>query len=168
MFIKLNKIKLVINSSFILILFFLLASCASNKDKADAVEDRHANNAPKIIFLNYILKKNPDSSIKATLYSKTIVEGTVKKPAHSVTNTKAGNLVCVQLDQHSRVLDDSPLSNPLLKDIEYVSPDGALDKKQIELDSTETSVRIQLDPHTKFISLELIGEPNIQLLKTTL
>jgi len=155
-----------VKSSFIFIACILLAGCASKKNIQNPDENNLTTKGPKIIFLNYILKKHTNNSLKAILHSKTIVDGTLKKTTDF--NLKMGDLAFIQLDKESTKVKDLYLSNPLIKDIEYVTQTGELDKKRIELDSTQVSIRMQLDPLTKFISLELFGDPNIQLLKTTL
>lgn len=147
---------------------FLLISCKSMKNIPESSSMASEPNTPKLIFLNYIIRKKLDKSVEAKLVSKKVVEGTLKAGIQLESSLEAGDLVFAQLDAQLDKVDNFQLSNPLIKNIEYVTAEGELGKKQIELDSTELSVRLQLNRLTEFISVEIVSDSNIQLLKTAL
>lgn len=165
-----------------LILLTLLTCCSSlkksttsstteTKIKTEANTDNNQGDVnspipPKIAFLNYKAYKNPDKSIQVELVNKIITEGSIKKNHQKAHPGKADDFLCVQLDNNSSPVDSLFIPNPLIKDIEYVQTSGELGKKRIQLDSTKFTVRIQINPITKFISLTDLAKPNTTLLKT--
>lgn len=156
--------------SIYLILLILLAGCTALKKNAisDTTNDISSSTESKIIFLNYRVTKGLDKTIKIDLINKVITEGNLKKNIQKTTNNANDDFVCVQLNKKLLPIDSLQIKNPLIKNIEYVKPSGLLSKKQIELDNVEFSVRMQLKPNTKFISLKMINSPNSTLLKIQL
>ena len=58
------------------------------------------------------------------------------------------------------------IPNPFVKRVESIDDSGRLYMKLIEVDSTQISIRMQLNPLTKFIILEQMNKPNKRLIKT--
>ncbi len=163
-FINMNKIYLFILTGYL----FLLTSCAS-KLKGDSntpqnelkqtINTTISNN--KIIFLNYSISKNDNGNKKIELISKIIAEGKIKKNSNKfISEGNTGDLQCIQMDDSNTPLKSVILKNPLSKIIEYVNESKALEKRKIETNETPFSLRIQLEPKTKFIVINEIVEPN--------
>jgi len=129
----------------------------------EIVEDSLKDNTPKIIFLNYNITTDSDNYIKAELINKIIAEGKLKNTDFKGAEKDDEDIICLQMDENSRIVDHFHINNPLVKDIEYVDSDGNLAKKKVELESTELSIRMQLNPHTKSILLQKIDAPNTKL-----
>tara|TARA_R110002049_G_scaffold206269_1_gene376776 strand:+ start:20042 stop:20539 length:498 start_codon:yes stop_codon:yes gene_type:complete len=145
---KINRKRISILNTFALLCLFV--SCGSHKN----IETTQASIEipPKIIFLNYSIKKTADGHRSIRFLNKIVTDGKLK-------NTKAntvgdyGDLICAQLDKKSKVLERSVIKNPLSKNIEYLNGSNAFQRKQISLDSIQFSIRIQLKPNTKYISI---------------
>jgi hypothetical protein len=138
------------------ILLMLLAGCTSLKTHTidNTTDDVSITSTPKIIFINYKVSKKIDETIKVDLINKIIAEGSLKMNDQKENNND-NNFTCTQIDKNLLPIDSLYISNPLIKNIEFITPSGLLDKKRIELDSTEFSVRMQLNPRTKFITLKM-------------
>ena len=156
------------NQSCLMIFVCVLFVNCNSKFIRDQAETSTPNlsSDPKIIFLNYNILKSDDDLTIANLHSKIIVEGKIKKQTETETETKKGDIKCVQLDQQNSKIEEVHIKNPLSKNIEYVTSSGELATKQIEIDSAQLSIRMQLNHLTEYISLELCGESNTILLKT--
>ena len=148
-----------------IILLLLISSCTINKTTTETVPDP---TTPKIIFLNIELSKDAEQVVKANLVDKIVVDGKLK--THSIEDVKdaVGDIKCTQVDHQSMPIESIYLNNPFSKTIEYVEEDGSFSKKQIELDSAKISIRMQIKPRCRFIIIENIDEPNLQLLKIEL
>lgn len=124
--------------------------------------------SPKIIFLNFKVIRNSDKIISANLINKIIAEGSLKTKSPKASVKKKGDFECNLLDEKLMLIDSYYLPNPLMKNVEFVDPSGALGRKLIELDSTEVSIRMQLPIETHQVRLEIIGSPNRNLLEIEL
>jgi hypothetical protein len=163
---KPNNLHTAIASCLILCLFF---SCGANKNNTNTVSTVESN--PKIIFLNYSIKKTSYTDKKISLTNKTITEGRLKNSLNYNKNTVPGDLECLQLDKKSNVLQSDIIKNPLVKNIEYLDNSKAFKRKQIEVDSTKFTLRLQLNPNTAYISINEINglkKENKPLIKTKL
>lgn len=155
----------------LLILLIVLSSCtttrehtfSATKNKVNAVVDNS-----KIIFLNFKVTKTLDKTLTASLINKIIAEGQLKKNIKQETVAKLGDLECAQLDKNLKTINRLKITNPLVKNIEYIEASGEFGRKTIVLDSTTFSVRMQLNTQTKFITLKTLNNPNTNLLKIEL
>ncbi len=140
-----------------IISFILLACCtpAHTPLVNNVSEEGSENVAPKIVFINYKISKKADDTVNVTFINKIIADGKLKESHHIGHPHKAGDLLCTQLNENLLAIDSLKISNPLIKDVEYISTFGQLDKKRIELDSAEFSIRMQLHPDTKFLILKM-------------
>lgn len=153
-----------------IILLILLTGCTSQKENIDGKtnSDINVSVAPKIIFLNCLVSKNLDETIKVKLVNKIITEGNLKRHNQNTAPYVEGDYKCIQLDMNSLPIDSLYISNPLITNIEYAGASGILNKKRIELDSADFSIRMQLDLQTKFIILKSTNNPNTILLELVL
>ena len=114
---------------------------------------------PKLIFLNYKIATDDSGKKKVRLINKIKTDGKLKtQPINNPENERAGDLVCLQLDKNSRPLTKQVIKNPLVKTFEYLGNTNTFEKKTVILDSCEFSIRLQLHPNTKSISIdEIVG-----------
>jgi hypothetical protein len=112
---------------------------------------------PKLIFLNYKILKDDSDEKKISLINKIKTDGKLKtQPVNNSENGVPGDLLCLQLDKNSRLLARQVIKNPLIKTFEYIGNANTFEKKTVTLDSCELSIRMQLHPDTKSISIEEI------------
>lgn len=156
-----------------LFISFLLSSCAAKLKKAnDGLPNELKQNQitnttskvitnDKIIFLNYSISKKDTGVKKIELISKIIAEGKIKKNSNKfITKESIGDLQCIQMDDSKTPLKSVFIENPLSKIIEYVNESNALEKRKIETNTIPFSIRVQLEPQTKFIVINEIMAPN--------
>ncbi|QXP64723.1 hypothetical protein [Polaribacter sp. HaHaR_3_91] len=154
--------------SIYLLLFLVLASCTSikkNTTNNSTIKETKPIDS-QIIFLTYKVSK--DKNIELTFIDKIITAGSLKKNFKKRTSSSPGDLICIQQDVNSVAIDSIQIENPLIKNFEYADDSGKLSRKTIELDSTTLSIRMDLKPQTKFITLKLLRETNNSLLKIQL
>ncbi len=153
---QINKKALILLS----VIFLLsIGGCRSKKDAALP---------PRIVFLNYTITKNSDNEVKIEFINKIITEGKLKQDLSNKKNPEFGDLKLIQVNAKSKPLQSIILSNPLVKNVEYLDESGGFQRKIIVLESTEFSVRTQLNDQTKFIIIEEINKENKRLIKTKL
>lgn len=156
-------------SVIVLALFLLMASCGSNKNSTSTSQSSIESN-PKIIFLNYSIKKNTDARRSIQFINKKVVDGQLKR-TNNIEDGDFGDLICHQLDKNSKILQSVIIKNPLKKTIEYLDSEKAFQLKQIDLDSVQFSIRLKLKSNTKYITLDDIGDfdnSTKPLMKTTI
>ncbi|ALJ04797.1 hypothetical protein APS56_06530 [Pseudalgibacter alginicilyticus] len=132
------------------VLLGIFTSCISNK--SIATHEPSTESHPKIIFLNYSIKKDSNNSRNIEFIDKKITEGTLKNINSEVLGVN-GDLVFLQLDKKSKPLEHLIIKNPLSKSMEYLDESKSFQRKQINLDSIQFSIRLQLNPETKYISI---------------
>ena len=132
------------------LLVMLICSCGTTKDTANEVEPPTVAPAEtaKIGFYNYHISKSAEQLIQVKFIDKIIVNGKLKKDGSVNSNSQKNNLKLIQKDSNNRPLDSIYIENPLSKIVEYVNDDGEFEKRTINLDQAEFSVRLQLNPKT--------------------
>ncbi|MDO5978040.1 hypothetical protein [Flavivirga spongiicola] len=163
---KLNSPKTTIAFLF----FIMLLGCASKQGlstNTDKIEK-----TPKIIFLNYTIKKTSDGKKTIRYINKKVTEGKLKNHTkNSKEEPVTGDLMCYQLDKKSNILHSTIIKNPFTKTFEFVDESKSFQMKKIDLDSSRFSLRLQLKPNTKYISIHNISNSKnktIPLIKTKL
>lgn len=143
---KTQNLKILI----ILLLFFM--SCGTKQSvlaNNDIVET-----APKLIFLNYNIRKTANNNLTISLINKIITEGKLKNTNFNTTeNVKSGDLKCNQIDENNNILKTEIIKNPLVKMFEYVDDSNEFQLKKVELDSAQISLKLKLEPNTKYITI---------------
>ncbi|GAA3565115.1 hypothetical protein GCM10022395_14440 [Snuella lapsa] len=113
---------------------------------------------PRLIFLNYVIKKNSDDTKTVQFVNKIVTEGKLKKQSEEYIKTGApGDLKCIQLDKNGNKLHYTIIKNPLIKSIEYLNDDKSFGRKIEELNRAPFSLRLQIDPRTKSIIITEIS-----------
>lgn len=149
----------------------IIASCRVAHDAAGSVAgSQHADEIPEIIFLNYTLYRD-HGAYRAELTGRIIAGGRLKEPFPVSVPPAEGGLEILVQDHESRVLRRFFLTNPLNQNMEYVTGDGQLAIKEVQLDSAAFSLRFQLEPSARSVVLNRIagaGVENEHLITTPL
>jgi hypothetical protein len=128
--------------------------------------------APRIIFLNYSVKKDKSNGeIEILLIDKMVTEGKLKINNIGPEIPKPGDLKCITLDNHLTAIDSLIVPDPLNVTVESVNENNALFKKEIAKDSAQFSVRLQLTDKIYAIGIKKNinnGNQNSYLLVTKL
>jgi len=123
-----------------------------------------------ILFLDYQLARDSTSSLyNAQLISMIIVEGSIKTIRQNAFQAEKNDLELLVLDKNQQVLTQLHIPNPLDKSVEYVNDAGQFERRLIHLDSTQFSIRLQVETEASSIMLKrFIGDNNegILLLNT--
>jgi hypothetical protein len=133
----------------------LLHSCKVPRLANSSAKEQGEVFPPKIIFLNLsVLYDSIQREYRLRVINKTIVEGKIKANTGFPGTPMRGDFLYNILDNNAQAVTSNYFACPLNKTIEYVDEDPQLKKKDIRLDSTSFSLRIQLDSNSRFISLE--------------
>jgi len=110
---------------------------------------------PKIIFLNYSIKKDKSKGeFEILLIDKYITEGKLKINSSEPEMSKPGDLKCVSLNNHMEPVDSIIVSDPLNITVESIDENNRLFKKEIARDSAQFSIRMQIDNNTDAIAIK--------------
>lgn len=135
----------------------MLLGCASKQSLI--TNTNKIDTPPKIIFLNYAIKKTSNGNRTIRFVNKKVAEGKLKNHNNeSIENSTSGDLQLLQLDKKSNILQSMIVKNPLAKTIEYVDESKSFQTKSFDLDSVQFSLRLQLKPNTKYISIHDISD----------
>lgn len=149
-----------------LFVYTIVNSCASkqNSIQNSAVEESN----PKLLFLNYKISEDDNGNKTIKFINKIITDGKLKQ--NSYTNEGVyGDLICQQLDKKSNVLQSITIKNPLVKNFEFVNDLKQFERKNVELKTAEFSLKLKLEPYTKYITINEITKnknENKPLVKT--
>jgi hypothetical protein len=104
-----------------------------------------------VLFLNFRFY-HTDKYPKATYENHIIAEGKLK-PQSAPPTIRAPYLILQLLNNNQETLKEIPLTNPLIKNVEYVEDSGSLARKTITLEQAELTIRLQLPNETNQIVL---------------
>lgn len=136
-------------------------SCGVNREASASEKTYEVKQTPKIVFLNYSIKKNENGNKTVAFLDSKKVEGTLKNQKKILDKkVNLGDLVCAQLDASSSIVSQQLIKNPLVKTVEYVDETKNFKVVQMELDSSEFTVRLQLYPETKYVAININNEEN--------
>jgi hypothetical protein len=151
------------------LLLFWAVVCGSGVLQSCKVADTPSaatDQTPAIVFLNYAIQKDSGQTVRVELINKIITGGTVKG-TFDKTIFKTGDLKCISLDENRHSLNSIYIPDPLHKFVEYEDSTGHLTRKEVWLDSTEFSVRMQLPAKTKFVAIERMDTAGNSTLQIT-
>lgn len=118
----------------------------------------------QLVFLTFHLRRPPDSSQQVTLVRTQRVPGTAKPALSHPTGTTY--LRVSQLDAQQRPLLEQLLAHPLQKEIEYLTPAGALTRRLVTVAEADFVVRMPLHAATTTLQVEEIRAAHPVLLAT--
>jgi hypothetical protein len=148
--------------NLILVLFFIvvLLSCRGTHTSIRTSTNSETI-TPQIIFLNYSIRHNKSTGdYEILLINKIIAEGKLKMNSPEPEMSKPGDLKCIALDKHMAGVDSVIISDPLNISIESVDENNSFFRKEIALDSTQFSIRMQLNNKTTAIALKKTNSEN--------
>lgn len=145
-----------------LVTFLLITSCVTKKTTTtSSTNTKLVELPPKLIFLNYNLKKTSNDSRSISLINKIITEGSLKKQVSNQNEVaEVGDLMYHQLDENSKILQHEIIKNPLVKIFEYIDDSKSFQMQKVELDSAQISLKLKLEPSTKYITITHIRDLN--------
>ncbi len=142
----------IINSLIIILVLFCITACTTAKSTVHNSNIEEIN--PKLIFLNYTISEDNKGEKNIQFINKIIADGKLKTNSNKyIKNGVSGDLICNQLGKDSSVLQSVIIKNPLVKTFEYVDDSKAFKTKKVELKDTEFSLKLKLEPNTKYISI---------------
>ena len=137
--------------------FLLITSCATKQVTITNI----AETEPKLIFLNYSIKKTSNDSRSISLINKIITDGKLKNQVSDQNEiAEVDDLIYNQLDKNSTIVQSEIIKNPLVKTFEYIDDSNSFQMKKIELDTAQISLKLNLAPNTKYITISHIRELN--------
>ena len=149
----------------VLICLSLFSGCKNSKPVY--TNQSEIESSPKIIFLNYSIEKALNEKRIIEFISKKVVDGKLKKNTsqQSIENGVEGDLICAQLDEKSKMLNQILIKNPLIKSIEYLDASKNFKTEAIKSDKVQFSIRLQLRSDAKYLIISNFAENN-PLIKT--
>jgi len=121
-----------------------------NSDSRDSV----AEETSRILFLDYqITRDSISKTYDAQLVSMIIKEGTIKDDQKKISQAEMDDLELLILDSNEHTMVQRFIPNPLDRSVEYVNDAGQFERKMIHLDSTQFSIRLQVESEASSILL---------------
>ena len=127
-------------------------NCSIRKNSITYIED-----SPQLIFLTYKVY-NKDNKYSAVLVDSITKPGKLKENDKTLAVNISGNYQIKQSDQKSKELSSIYVADVLTKSVEYADDKGQFQKRIFKLDSAFISVRMDLLPSTKVITLSRIND----------
>ena len=139
-------------------------NCSIRKNSIPKIEG-----PPQLIFLTYKVY-NKDNNYSAVLLDTITKSGKLKENDKNLAANIPGNFQFKQLDRNSKEISCIYVSDVLTKSVEYTDEKGQFQRRIFKLDSAFISVRMDLLPNTRVITLSRINEDlkNNVLSKTTI
>ncbi|REG85192.1 DEAD/DEAH box helicase family protein [Winogradskyella sediminis] len=141
-----------------------LLSCASTLQASE--EEPTVLEAPQLLFLNYEMKTYGNKK-SISLINQVTTDGRLKQHINHNPNPDLGDLECVILDKDSNILETYSIKNPLLKIVEYINDSGHFEKKILNLDYAQFSLKLQLNAKAAYAVIHEINPNGNIKLKTT-
>lgn len=146
-----------LNKITLLLTFLLFLGCKSAKNTSN--QSSQIENESKILFLNYVIKKNDNGERFVEFINKKIAVGKVKQnPFESIENGVQGDLVFKELNKKKQIIHEALIRNPLVKKMEYVDEHKQFKTSVVDFDEMQFSLRLQLKSSTKTITISNFGE----------
>jgi len=141
-----------------------LLSCVSALQASE--EEYTLQEVPQLLFLNYEIKTSGDKK-SISLINQVTTDGRLKQHINHNSNPDLGDLECVILDKDSLILETYSIKNPLLKIVEYINDSGHFEKKILNLDYAQFSLKLQLNTKAVYAAIHEINSNGNITLKTT-
>ena len=127
-------------------------NCSIRRNSITYIED-----SPQLIFLTYKVY-NTDNKYSAVLVDSITKPGKLKDNDKTLAVNISGYYQIKQSDQKSKELSSIYVADVLTKSVEYADDKGQFQKRIFKLDSAFISVRMDLLPSTKVITLSRIND----------
>lgn len=127
-------------------------NCSIRKNSITYIED-----SPQLIFLTYKVY-NKDNKYSAVLVDSITKPGKLKENDKTLAVNISGYYQIKQSDQKSKEITSIYVADVLTKSVEYADEKGQFQRRIFKLDSAFLSVRMDLLPSTKVITLSRIND----------
>ena len=127
-------------------------NCSIRRNSITYIED-----SPQLIFLTYKVY-NTDNKYSAVLVDSITKPGKLKENDKTLAVNISGNYQIKQSDQKSKEITSIYVADVLTKSVEYADEKGQFQRRIFKLDSAFLSVRMDLLPSTKVITLSRIND----------
>lgn len=150
-----NQKRTGIPALLLLIMISIMMSCnpARHTYNSDSQKSM-AGETSRILFLDYqITRDSISKTYDAQLVSMIIKDGTIKNNQNNIGIAEKDDLEVLVLDRNQQIMTHHHIPNPLDKSVEYVNDAGQFERKMIHLDSTQFSIRLQVESEASSILL---------------
>jgi len=156
--------KTAIIALLCLIVISILISCnPPRKTYSSDPQGSKVEETSRILFLAYQLTRDSISkTYDAQLISMIIKDGTIKNDQKDIGVAAKDDLELLVLDRNQQTITQSHIPNPLDKSVEYVNDAGQFERLMIHLDSTQFSIRLQVESEASSIMLKRFNGDNTE------
>jgi hypothetical protein len=158
---------MIIKSKAVLYLIYILCfiSCNSKKNFTINKTLQIQQETSQIVFLIFRINKGLDAENSTIELINTIKkEGIIKKQLKS--NIESENYLLLEIYNNNKIEKTQKIAHPLLKEIEYFNENKKINKKNIELNSEDFSIRLQIKNVNASIKIfeKLKNKPEMELI----
>ena len=148
-----------LRSVCLLVIIAGFVSCSGSKSVYEdgAASTMLKKQKPRLIFLNYSILKKADNSYQIELINQIVTEGSLKQTSSHPHEQMESDLSCLTLDKDKRPVSTKVLPDPFTKRVEFLQEDGSFTTREISLDSAVISIRMQLEPASRYVALRKSG-----------
>lgn len=141
-------------ASLVLFVIFISAfGCHSSKTISEKeYTGELVNSDPQLLFASY--KFNGE---ELELINKIITAGKLKGNREQTFDPSIGDLLFQQLDIDKELLAEKIVSNPRIRIVEYVDDNGSFQKKAIDIDNPEFTMRVDLHLKAKYLAIKEVN-----------
>lgn len=141
-----------IKTIFFFIIIQIFSSCLSKNNFVKNATPLEKSNENEIVFLFLKISKDLDSKTNTIEFIKTVKsEGTIKNNFEKETSSE--NYLTLEV-YNGNVLEKTILmDHPLYKDLEYLDEKNNFQRKKVEVNSEEFSVRLQISGSNSSIKI---------------
>lgn len=140
-------------------------SCGVNKYELQTEVEQVELHANQIVFFIFRIDKNADTDKNQIKLLNTIRKvGLVKKDLKSgITSV---NILTIRVYYNNQIIETIQMNHPLYKEIEYFHESNVINKKNIESNSEDFSIRLQIKNSNSIIKIfeTLKNQPERELI----
>jgi hypothetical protein len=126
--------------------------CKTNSAISTTSNDSSIEEKEQILFLNFKIEKDSTESIKIYLLGNFWARGSFKEVPEQLT-LEADVLEFQFLDKQQKLLSKRLLPNPLKTSFESFSPDGNIERKEINLKQAEFTLRANVSSAAAYVKV---------------
>lgn len=143
------------------ILYFIILCLTISCNTKQQVISEHKEITPstEILFLNYELIKGMYNQKDIRFINQITTDGKLKEKPKQINHPNNGDLKYTILDKDYQKIESYFIKNPLRKTVEFVNDLGNFEKKIIDLNSVQFSIRIQRPVNAKYITITEVTTP---------
>lgn len=116
--------------------------CGSSAMKSSSSEPKTSKSAEsKIVFVSFLISKQPEKSSKIELLSVTESNGKLKK--NTQTNVSSNDYLTLEITSNQSAKQIFKIEHPLYKTVEYVNDQHQLTSQYVETDQADFFIRFE-------------------------